>query len=422
MLVKKIIIILFILFLSCAASAETLALPECFRRAAAANPDLRTARHDANVAREDVSLARSSYLPRLDLQGAYTAQNEAQALEALGSTFEMQEADYGSFQLALTQTLYDFGKTSSRYRKTEALREAAEFDYKGREQDVFLQVVKAYYGIWEAKKILATAENEVLQMTWHAQVAKDFYEQEVATLNDLLQAEVKLAASQQQKLAATNRIENMWLRLNYLINRPPEYRAELEADQDGQIEPAELEGEKVLDSRAEIKAMERLVESSRRGVEEIKALYAPEVFARLALDYMQNDRVREQSIASASLGLKMNLFDGGGTTSRYRRAVEIQQQNEARLQQLKEQIALEYRTAVNDLRIAAERVRVTEKAIEQGEENLRITRNRYQDLVGTATEVIDAQTLLTQVRTDNYRARFDYRVALARVKKAMGKL
>ena len=87
-----------------------------------------------------------------------------------------------------------------------------------------------------------------------------------------------------------------------------------------------------------------------------------------------------------------------------------------------EQIGLEYRAAVNDVKIAAERIRVTEKAIEQGEENLRITRDRYQNLVGTATEVIDAQTLLTEIRTDNYRAGFDYQVAMARVRKAMGGL
>ncbi|MDO8786137.1 MAG: TolC family protein, partial [Syntrophales bacterium] len=68
------------------------------------------------------------------------------------------------------------------------------------------------------------------------------------------------------------------------------------------------------------------------------------------------------------------------------------------------------------------RIRVTEKAIEQGEENLRITRDRYQNLVGTATDVIDAQTLLTQIRADNYRAGFDYQVAIARVKRAMGEL
>ena len=42
--------------------------------------------------------------------------------------------------------------------------------------------------------------------------------------------------------------------------------------------------------------------------------------------------------------------------------------------------------------------------------------------MGTATDVIDAQTLLTQIRTEYYQALFDYQVALARVKRALGTL
>lgn len=83
---------------------------------------------------------------------------------------------------------------------------------------------------------------------------------------------------------------------------------------------------------------------------------------------------------------------------------------------------LEYRTAQNDARVAAQRIDVTRKAIEQGEENLRINKTRYQEQVGTATDVIDAQTLLTRTRSEYYRALFDYEVALARIKRSAGEL
>lgn len=414
--------ILLVLLWTCSAAAYVLTLGACLERAAQLNPTLRVALHTEKIAEEDSRIARSGYLPRLDVQGGYTVQDEAQSMKALGAAFETQEADFGSFSLVLTQTLYDFGRTSARYGRARAFRDAAGFDYQGKKQEVFLQVVEAYYGIWEAKKILKSVEEEVLQMTEHLQAAKDFYEQGISTLNDLLQAEVKLAASKQQRLAAANSVENRWLLLNFLTNQTPDYRAELEeqAAANKTFTPGGLE--KALKNRAEVKAMEKIVEGSRLEVAESKSGYAPEIFARAAVDYLQNDKVAEQSIMSAAIGLKMNLFDGGMTTARYSRAARRQLQNEETLRHLTEQIGLEYRTAVNDVRIAADRIRATEKAIEQGEENLRITRNRYQDLVGTATEVIDAQTLLTQVRTDNYRAVFDYQVAMARVNKALGEL
>ncbi|MFH2047643.1 MAG: TolC family protein [Pseudomonadota bacterium] len=414
--------VILLLLWSCFASAADLTLKECFKRAAQMNPALMVAAHNKNLAKEDVSIARSGYLPRLDMQGGYTFQDDPQAFKALGGSFEIQEKDYSSLNLVLNQTIYDFGKTSSIYNKSKAMEKAAGFDYKGKEQDVFLQVVKAYYGILEAKKILKSADEEVLQITQHLQISKDFYEQGISTLNDFLQAEVKLAASIQQQLAAANRLENRWLYLNYLINQVPSYRPELE-DRLEHIEDLPAQGiEKAVDTRQEIKAMKEIVAASKYEVQDSRSNYAPQVFMRLGFDYTENDKAREQSIAMAMIGLKMNIFDGWATTSGYRRAVEQKVQNQKKLRLLTEQIKLEYRTAANDAMIAKERIKATEKAIEQGEENLRITKNRYQELVGTATEVIDAQTLLTQVRTDNYRAKFDYQVAIARVKRAMGEL
>jgi outer membrane protein len=110
------------------------------------------------------------------------------------------------------------------------------------------------------------------------------------------------------------------------------------------------------------------------------------------------------------------------TTSRYRQAVKSRSQAEERLRQMEADFALEYRTAVNDAGVAKQRISVTETSITQGEEDLRINRDRYQEQVGTATDVIDAQTLLTQIRTEHYQAIFDYQVALARVKRARGEL
>jgi len=43
-------------------------------------------------------------------------------------------------------------------------------------------------------------------------------------------------------------------------------------------------------------------------------------------------------------------------------------------------------------------------------------------LLADVLEVIDAQTLLTQIKTENYQAIFDYQVALAKVKRARGEL
>jgi outer membrane protein TolC len=63
---------------------------------------------------------------------------------------------------------------------------------------------------------------------------------------------------------------------------------------------------------------------------------------------------------------------------------------------------------------------VAKKAVEQGEENFRMAQERYKEQVGTLTDVLDSQTLLTQAQTDYYNALSNYNVAKAALNKAMG--
>jgi outer membrane protein TolC len=334
-----------------------------------------------------------------------------------------QQADFGFLNLSLYETLYDFGRTASRRQQAVFAKEAVHHGYRGQEQDVFLQVVRAYYGLLEGGKILAATEEEVKQMSAHQRVAQNFYDQGVVTRNDLLQAEVKLANSKQKRLVAANNVDNGWLLLNYLTGQSSGNRGDL----DELVEREELADEKLmieiaLRKRPDIAALKKNIETDEALVKESKSGYYPELFAKLALDYVQNNKVEEQAIMAATIGFKVNLYDGLATSSHLRQAVKIRGQDEERLRELEAKIRLDLQTALNDLNVARAQIAVTEQAIGQSEENLRINTDRYLEKVGTATEVIDAQTLLTQTKTAYFRSVYDYQLATARVKKVLGEL
>ena len=404
--------------------AATLTVRDCLRSAAEGNHTLKAAAFDERIAADSVTIARSGFLPRVDFQGGYTSQLEPQKVSFIpGRILETQDANFGFFSLSIHQTVYDFGRTGMRTSRAGLLRDAASSDFTAREKDLFLRVVEAYYGILKANSLLLAADDEVTQRQDHLRIAKALYEQGVVTRNDLLQAEVKLADSLQKKLAATNRVNNGWLQLNYLTGAPSDFRAELQ--QEAPVEPATTETDPVSHAwthRPEITALNKLVQAGEEEVREADRAFYPEIFAKAGVDYVQNSKAVEQGIFAATLGLRVNLYDGMATSSRKNQALKnLARQNEI-LRNAREQVRLELLTALNDAGVAAERVKTVGKAIRQGEENLRINRDRYAAQVGTATEVIDAQTLLTQIRTDYYRATFESQVAGARVKRAMGEL
>jgi outer membrane protein len=418
---KVILLLAALLPLAGAAGAETLNLKDCLIRAAATNQGLRAASYESAIAQEQVQVAKSGLLPRIDLQAGYQAQPEAQAVKFGPLVQETQDADFAFLNLSLYSTLYDFGRTRSRIGVARMQTDAARHAYAGSEQDLFLQVVHAYYGILEAGKLVQAADDEVAQMTSHQGTAQALFEQGVVTRNDLLQAEVRLAASQQKLYSAKNGVDNGWLLLNYLTGAPAQFRGELKDDPVATPPPG-TGAQPDFSKRGEIAALKDAVSAGDFAVQEAKSNYYPEFFAKLALDYMQNDKVREQTIMSATLGLKVNLYDGLATSAKLRQAVQVRSRDQDRLRDLEAKVALELAQAQNDLRVASARIKVSEKAIQQGVENLRITKDRYQEKVGTATEVVDAQTLLTQTRTDYYQSVFDLQVAAARVKRATGEL
>ena len=179
---------------------------------------------------------------------------------------------------------------------------------------------------------------------------------------------------------------------------------------------------KALQKRPDLQALRKSMVITEQDVRESKAAFYPELFARLSLDYLENSKLREQALYAGTIGLKVNLFDGFSSTAGKRKAMAAQIQAQERLRLAEEQTKLEIATARNDLAVAYQRIGVTKEAIRQGEENLRINRDRYQERVGTATEVLDAQTLLTQSRTEHYRAIYDYQLAVARLRRATGEL
>ena len=418
---KVILMLAALLTLAGAAQAEPLSLKDCLSRASATNQGLRAASREVGIAQEGIQVAKSGLLPRVDLQAGYQAQPEAQAVKFGPLVQETEDADFAFLDLSLYSTLYDFGRTRSRVGAARMQRDAARHAYSGSEQDLFLQVVRAYYGILEAKKLVLAAEDEVVQMSSHQRTAQALFDQGVVTRNDLLQAEVRVASSRQKLYSTQNGVDNGWLLLNYLTGAPAQFRGELQDEPLATPVPAR-EAQPDFSKRGEISAMKDAVAAGDFTVQEAKTNYYPEIFTRLDLNYVQNDKVREQTIMSATLGIKVNLYDGLATTSRLRQAVQVRSRDEERLRDLEARARLELAQAQNDLRVASARIKVSEQAIQQGVENLRITKDRYQEKVGTATEVVDAQTLLTQTRTDYYQSVFDLQVAAARVKRATGEL
>jgi outer membrane protein len=114
------------------------------------------------------------------------------------------------------------------------------------------------------------------------------------------------------------------------------------------------------------------------------------------------------------------LFDGGlirSEINKEKAGLEKVKEEERALRLL---ITREVRDAYLQIENAKERVEVTQNAIENARENMRVEALKYETGAGTSTSVIDAQTALLRAETDHYQAFFDRETAVAYLKKAIG--
>jgi outer membrane protein TolC len=178
---------------------------------------------------------------------------------------------------------------------------------------------------------------------------------------------------------------------------------------------------RALEERPEILIADGTLKALQLDEVARKSDYYPKVFARGSYDYMQNSYQVHEGNWSLILGMNVNLFSGGSTRADVMKSRSQQYQLLEQRAKLVDDIRLEVQKYMLDLENARERNQVTRDAMEQAKENLRMNRVRYEEGVGTATEVLDAVNLTTVAEMNYYRAIYDFRRAEAGLHYATGK-
>jgi outer membrane protein TolC len=124
---------------------------------------------------------------------------------------------------------------------------------------------------------------------------------------------------------------------------------------------------------------------------------------------------------NATVQVSVDIWDWGENRSEHRRAKAELAQLESSFLLLKNGIELEVRRAYLVLLAARDKIKVQEEAVKSAEKNSRDTSLRFKEGVATNTDVLDAQTMLSQSRTSYYRALYDHNLALAALERAVGK-
>lgn len=406
------------------AAAETLTLSEGLKLAVQNSRLVKEAGHEEGASRADTLIARSRLLPSVDTSLSQTfLAYEPEAIFGSQSV-PVSEKSYLTYNLGIQQTLYDFQGDASRYEASKMILESKKLDTRRIRNIAAINFAIIYFDLLESRKMVKVAEQEVDRVESHLKVAGNLYDEGVITKNDLLQAEVRLSDSKQRLLTARNVRSVNESRLNNALVRPlktPVEVVDVEAPPSFPEISVETAWQTAEIERPEIRIVTDTLKSLDLEQTARRAEYYPKFTVNGGYDYQENRYMVHQDNWSLIFGMTLNLFSGGRTRAEIAKLGEQKMKLVEEKDRLIDQIKLEVEKNVLDLGTARERVAVTKDSVQQAEENLRINRVKYEEGVGTATDVLDAVTLLSVAETNYYRAVYDLGKSEAAVYYSMGK-
>ena len=403
-----------------------LTLDQCVELALRNNPDIAQQRWDTETALAEKNIAEGALWPTLHGQGGFTHSREDRLIKPRrpGARDVLGFSDNLLFgEVVLDMPLYTGGRLKNQLKAADLLAQASEQQLAHSRMELVFNVSSVFYsmlGQQEAINSLLFSQKALLE---HQKRTKELLEARKAARVDLLRTEVRLADIEQQLLRERNVLDVQRFVLASLLGlekRSVAIQGQLAMD--GVPDFLDNALTKALAHRQDYQSLVSAVKAQRKRLEAAKAGRLPEVSLRASYGsrWDSDDVDEDNEVGQVGVLIDVPVFEGGRIGARIRRERSRLSAQEEVLRKRRLQIQVEVKTAASNIESTRARVGVTQKAVEQAKESLRIEREKYELAKGAIVDVLDAQSALLDSQMNYYRALADYNTALAEFRLAVG--
>ena len=379
--------------------------------------------------------ARAALLPDLESSLQYRSQTMDLAASGLTSAFKIPIPGFmlpvlvGPFDVldaraTAQQSVFDFSSIR-RFQATKVDITSAKSSVDGAEEQVAAQVARAYLSAVKADADVETAHANITLSQAVLTQAQNQKNAGVGTGIEITRARVQLANDQQRLVVAENARRAAHLQLLRAMGIRLDSDVELtDKMQYVPVDAITLDqaNAQAIKERPDLLAQQDKEASARLSASSVKLERLPSLAAAADYGAIGTGADSLRPTRTVGISLRIPIFDGGRRDAR-RVEVESQYRSErVQTKDLKEQIELDVRLALDSLRSAEDEVTVAREGSDLAESELTQARRRYEAGVADSLEVTDAQTRLERAR-DNYTAAlYNHNLARIDLAQAMGRV
>ena len=375
--------------------------------------------------------ARAAFLP--DLEGAAGEQSVVRSLGALGLTtialpFGLKVptvvGPYNVIDIRATGAeTFDFSSIR-RFQASRSGVRAAMAERDNTENAVAAVAARTYLAALRAEADLEAVTADVALAKAVLTQAENQKAAGTGTGIEITRAKVQLSNEQQRELVA----ENQRRKARFELLRALGLRLDADIELTDKlsyipVDPLTIEQARAeaLKSREDFKAQQDRQETARLTASAVKFERLPSVSA--FGDYgTTGEGGNTPMLPTRTYGmtLRVPVFDGGRRDARRSEAASQFRDQKARTRDLRDQIELELRNALDSLDSAKGQIQVAQEGLALAASELAQARRRYEAGVTNGIEVTDAQTRIERARDNQISALFNYNLARIDLGQAMG--
>ena len=403
-----------------------LSLTDAVRNALESNYEIRAFKNELAVSNEDIGVARSFLLPKLNFEERFmSTTNPTYAFMAKLNQERFSQTDFAinslnspsainDFQTSLSFDQPLFSKKAYVGIKIARLEHTAKNEeYMRKREDIAFKVTQAYLTLVMARQQVAMAEKTLEDTGEHLRIAELRFKNGLGLFSDTLRASTAVTAAEQQlistrkNLAVAGRYISLLLGTQETVDIAGAYP---------EIPVRDMEYYKnAALSRKDIKSMEALHEKAKNSIALSEAAYWPTL--GVGGSYQLNDQ--RYPLGSEGSGwivaafLRWELFDGTKrehetAQARYRTA-----EAEERLKGLKDTVSFKVYESYLGIDEAKKNLELSQSELRTAEEGKRLVKTRYENSFSPLVDLMDAQVSLDHARTNLVVQENEYRVAIA---------
>ncbi len=330
--------------------------------------------------------------------------------------------------LRFTYRVFDGGSTTFLAWAEKFYKNATESKEKSQYNKVLYDSVDFYYQLVKAQATLVSRTKSLESAQFNRNLAKQFYEAGTGTKFDLIQAEARLARTEQDLIEAEAQFRATGFNLANHLNSPlesgfavdKEHVAKLDMIDDNLTVQNFLE--QSLKNNPDIKAaLEARKGAYKEGFSKAGD-YLPKVdiYANFGGSGQQFDNLF--GLTTLGLEANYNIGDGLGLTAVANTMQAKARANRAKLEYQRELLRIEtaLRMSYLDFQKTKSKVKVAEKEYDASAEALRLAKLRYENGIEIFTNLIQREADLTAAEINLINSTADYNLTQAKLAYNMG--